>query len=39
MERLKDYSIEKLKKMLEEAIEKEDYEKAAKIRDEINNRN
>ncbi len=39
MERLKDFSVEKLKKMLEEAIEKEDYEKAAKIRDEINNRN
>ncbi len=38
-ERLKDYSVEKLKKMLEEAIEKEDYETAAKIRDEINNRN
>lgn len=39
LDRLKDFSIEKLKKLLENAIEKEDYETAAKIRDEINNRN
>ncbi len=31
-------SIEKLQQMLEDALEQEDYEKAAKIRDEINNR-
>ncbi len=32
-------SIEELKKILEEAIRNEDYEKAAKIRDEIDKRN
>jgi bifunctional DNase/RNase len=36
---LKDYSMDKLKSMLDDAIAKEDYEKAAKIRDEINKRN
>ena len=36
---LKDYSFEKLKKMLDEAITNEDYEKAAAIRDELNKRN
>jgi uncharacterized protein len=36
---LKDYSLDKLKKMLEKAIEEEDYEKAASIRDEIGRRN
>ncbi len=38
-ERLKDFSVDKLKKLLDDAIEKEDYERAAKIRDEINRRN
>lgn len=32
-------SVEELNKMLNEALEKEDYEKAAKIRDELNKRN
>lgn len=32
---LESYSIDTLNKMLEEAIQKEDYEKAAKIRDEM----
>lgn len=36
---LKDFSIEKLNELLKEAIEQEDYERAAKIRDEINKRN
>lgn len=36
---LKDYSYEKLKQMLDDAINKEDYERAAKIRDEMNRRN
>jgi bifunctional DNase/RNase len=36
---LKDYSYDKLKDMLNEALENEDYEKAAKIRDELNRRN
>lgn len=35
----KSYSIEKLNEMLKAAIEKEDYEKAAKIRDELGKRN
>jgi len=35
---LESYSIDTLNKMLEEAINKEDYEKAAKIRDEITRR-
>ncbi len=38
-ENLKDYSFDKLQKYLEDALKKEDYEKAAKIRDEINRRN
>jgi len=36
---LKDISVEKLQEMLNTALEKEDYEEAAKIRDEINRRN
>lgn len=36
---LKNATMEKLKEMLDKAIEQEDYEKAAKIRDEINKRN
>lgn len=36
---LKDYSLEKLNQMLDKAIEEEDYEKAASIRDEISRRN
>ena len=38
-EQLKDVPFEQLKTMLEEALEKEDYERAAKIRDERNKRN
>lgn len=37
--KIKDTSNEKLKEMLDKAIEEEDYEKAAKIRDELNKRN
>jgi len=36
---LKDYSLDKLNKMLDDAIEREDYEQAARIRDEIGKRN
>jgi protein-arginine kinase activator protein McsA len=36
---LKDYSLDKLNQMLDKAINNEDYEKAARIRDEINRRN
>ena len=36
---LKDFSFDKLKELLNEALEKEDYERAAKIRDELNKRN
>jgi hypothetical protein len=36
---LKDFSLDKLNKMLEKAIGNEDYEKAARLRDEINRRN
>ena len=36
---LDEYSLEKLKKMLDKAIEDEDYEKAARLRDEIGSRN
>lgn len=36
---MKDYSLDKLNQMLEKAINNEDYEKAARIRDEINKRN
>jgi protein-arginine kinase activator protein McsA len=31
--------VEELSKMLAQALDKEDYEKAAKIRDELNKRN
>ena len=37
-ERLQDFSMDKLNKMLDEALNSEDYERAAKIRDEINKR-
>jgi len=36
---LKDLSNDRLQQMLDESLGKEDYEKAAKIRDEMNNRN
>lgn len=36
---LKDYSLDRLNQMLDKAISDEDYEKAARIRDEINKRN
>lgn len=36
---LKDFSLDKLNKMLDQAINNEDYEKAARLRDEINRRN
>jgi uncharacterized protein len=36
---LKDMSIEKLNEILNKALEQEDYERAARIRDEINRRN
>jgi uncharacterized protein len=36
---LKDFSLDKLNTLLEKAIANEDYEKAARIRDEINKRN
>lgn len=39
IEQLKDIPYEQLKAMLDEALEKEDYERAAKIRDELNKRN
>ncbi|MFD2035360.1 bifunctional nuclease domain-containing protein [Belliella marina] len=35
----KDFSLDKLNQLLEKAIDSEDYEKAARIRDEINKRN
>lgn len=38
-DQLKDYTLEKLNELLEEALKMEDYEKAAKIRDEMNRRN
>lgn len=38
-EDLKNYSIDKLNKLLNDAIDREDYEKAAKIRDELSRRN
>ena len=37
-DRLQDYSLDKLQQMLDEALGNEDYEKAAKIRDEMNKR-
>ena len=36
---LEDFSLEKLNKLLDKAIDDEDYEKAARIRDEIGRRN
>jgi hypothetical protein len=36
---LKDFSLDKLNQLLDKAIADEDYEKAARIRDEINKRN
>jgi bifunctional DNase/RNase len=36
---MKDTSVEQLKTMLQEALDKEDYERAARIRDELNKRN
>jgi protein-arginine kinase activator protein McsA len=36
---LKDFSLDKLNQLLDKAINNEDYEKAARIRDEINKRN
>jgi bifunctional DNase/RNase len=36
---LKDFSLDKLNQLLEKAITNEDYERAARIRDEINKRN
>ena len=36
---LKDHSVEKLKELLQDAIKQEDYEQAAKIRDELGRRN
>lgn len=38
-EDLKNYSVEKLNEMLKDAIDHEDYERAAKIRDELSKRN
>lgn len=38
-EDIKKYSTDKLNELLKEAIEKEDYERAAKIRDELSRRN
>ncbi|WP_266366510.1 bifunctional nuclease family protein [Tellurirhabdus rosea] len=38
-EQLKDMSYDELSKMLDEALAKEEYEKAAKIRDEMSRRN
>lgn len=35
----KNYAVDKLNELLKEAIEKEDYERAAKIRDELSKRN
>ena len=39
MDSLKDFSLDKLNQLLDKAISNEDYEKAARIRDEINKRN
>jgi bifunctional DNase/RNase len=38
-DQLRDLSFEELQKMLDEALSKEDYERAAKIRDEMGRRN
>ncbi len=37
-DRLQDFTVDKLNEMLDEALKAEDYERAAKIRDEINRR-
>lgn len=39
MDKLKDFPMDKLQELLTEMLNKEDYEKAAKIRDEMNRRN
>lgn len=39
MDKLKDFPMDKLQELLSEMLQKEDYEKAAKIRDEMNKRN
>jgi bifunctional DNase/RNase len=39
LEQLKDLNMDKLNESLDKALKEEDYEKAAKIRDEINKRN
>lgn len=39
MDKLKDFPMDKLQELLNEMLSKEDYEKAAKIRDEMNRRN
>lgn len=36
---LKNFSVERLNEILKEAIDKEDYERAAKVRDELSKRN
>ncbi|RYF68326.1 MAG: hypothetical protein EOO39_19635, partial [Cytophagaceae bacterium] len=38
-EQLKDMTVDELQKMLDEALGNEEYERAAKIRDEISKRN
>jgi len=38
VDRLQDFTVDKLNEMLDEALKNEDYERAAKIRDEINRR-
>ncbi|WP_333820856.1 UvrB/UvrC motif-containing protein, partial [Ohtaekwangia sp.] len=35
----KNYTVDRLNELLKEAIDKEDYERAAKIRDELGKRN
>ena len=39
LDQIKDTSSDQLRTMLQEALDKEDYEKAARIRDELNRRN
>ena len=36
---IRDLSLDELQRMLDDALSKEDYEKAAKIRDEMGRRN
>lgn len=38
-QKMEDFSVEKLNEMMQEALKAEDYERAAKLRDEINRRN